>query len=130
MDGHPFSSILFAAHQLGARTLLGAPGIATRSKKLLGTKGIATRSNFQNRGQLRSLFASLPVALLLARVAVRRHGRRGTVLGAMGVEAQNACRAFASGALCPSHDPLGRVRLRSRCWKRAIYMTHSYHKLL
>ena len=29
---------------LGARTLLGAAGIATRSKKLLGAKGIATRS--------------------------------------------------------------------------------------
>ena len=29
---------------LGARTLLGAPGIATRNKKLLGAKGIATRS--------------------------------------------------------------------------------------
>ena len=27
---------------LGARTLLGAPGLTTRSKKLLGTKGIAT----------------------------------------------------------------------------------------
>ena len=29
---------------LGARTLLGAPGLTTRSKKLLVTKGIATRS--------------------------------------------------------------------------------------
>ena len=28
----------------GARTLLGAPGHTTRSKKLLGTKGIVTRS--------------------------------------------------------------------------------------
>ena len=30
------------ASLLGARTLLGAPGLTTRSKKLLGTKGIAT----------------------------------------------------------------------------------------
>ena len=30
---------------LGARTLLGAPGLTTRSKKRLVTKGIATRSN-------------------------------------------------------------------------------------
>ena len=29
---------------LVARTLLGAPGLTTRSKKLLGTKGVATRS--------------------------------------------------------------------------------------
>ena len=29
---------------LGARTLLGAPGLTTRSKKLLGAKGIATRN--------------------------------------------------------------------------------------
>ena len=29
---------------LGARTLLGAPGLTTRNKKLLGAKGIATRS--------------------------------------------------------------------------------------
>ena len=29
---------------LGARTLLGAPGLTTRSKKLLGAPGIATRS--------------------------------------------------------------------------------------
>ena len=29
---------------LGARTLLGAPGLTTRRKKLLGAKGIATRS--------------------------------------------------------------------------------------
>ena len=29
---------------LGARTLLGAPGLATRNKKLLGAPGIATRS--------------------------------------------------------------------------------------
>ena len=32
------------ASLLGTRTLLGAPGIATRSKKLLGAKGIATRN--------------------------------------------------------------------------------------
>ena len=30
---------------LGARTLLGAPGITTRKKKLLGAPGIATRSS-------------------------------------------------------------------------------------
>ena len=29
---------------LGARTLLGAPGLTTRSKTLLGSPGIATRS--------------------------------------------------------------------------------------
>ena len=29
---------------LGARTLLGAPGLTTSNKKLLGAKGIATRS--------------------------------------------------------------------------------------
>ena len=29
---------------LGARTLLGAPGIATRNKKLLGAPGLTTRS--------------------------------------------------------------------------------------
>ena len=29
---------------LGARMLLGAPGLTTRNKKLLGAKGIATRS--------------------------------------------------------------------------------------
>ena len=29
---------------LGARTLLGAPGLTTRNKKLLGAFGIATRS--------------------------------------------------------------------------------------
>ena len=29
---------------LGARTLLGAPGLTTRNKKLLGAKGIATRN--------------------------------------------------------------------------------------
>ena len=33
-----------AATDLGARTLLGAPGLTTRSKTLLGAKGIATRS--------------------------------------------------------------------------------------
>ena len=32
------------ASLLGARTLLGAPGLTTRSKKLLRAKGIATRS--------------------------------------------------------------------------------------
>ena len=34
---------------LGARTLLGAPGLTTRSKKLLGAKGIATRSKDASR---------------------------------------------------------------------------------
>ena len=32
------------ASLLGARTLLGAPGLTTRSKKLLRAKGIATSS--------------------------------------------------------------------------------------
>ena len=35
----------------GARTLLGGPGIATRSKKLLGAKGIATRSKDTTRNK-------------------------------------------------------------------------------
>ena len=35
---------------LGARTLLGPPGLTTRSKKLLGAKGIATRSKDATRG--------------------------------------------------------------------------------
>ena len=34
---------------LGAKTLLGAPGLTTRNKKLLGTKGIATRSKDATR---------------------------------------------------------------------------------
>ena len=38
---HPMA---YRASLLGARTLLGAPGHTTRSKKLLGTKGIATRN--------------------------------------------------------------------------------------
>ena len=33
-----------------SRTLLGAPGLTTRSKKLLGTKGITTRSKDATRG--------------------------------------------------------------------------------
>ena len=37
-------SFLFKVLLLGARTLLGAPGLTTRSKKLLGTMGIAARS--------------------------------------------------------------------------------------
>ena len=40
---------LGASLSLGARTLLGAPGLTTRSKKLLGTKGIATRSKDATR---------------------------------------------------------------------------------
>ena len=36
--------------QLGARTLLGAPGRTTKNKKLLGAKGIATRSKDATRG--------------------------------------------------------------------------------
>ena len=36
--------VLLFSSPLGARTLLGARGLTTRSKKLLGTKGIATRS--------------------------------------------------------------------------------------
>ena len=35
---------------LGARTLLGAPGLTTRSKKLLGAPGIAARSKDTTRG--------------------------------------------------------------------------------
>ena len=35
---------------LGARTLLRAPGLTTRNKKLLGAKGIATRSKDATRG--------------------------------------------------------------------------------
>ena len=35
---------------LGARTLLGAPGLTTRNNKLLGAKGIATRSKDATRG--------------------------------------------------------------------------------
>ena len=38
-----------ATRRLGARTLLGAPGIATRNKKLLGAKGIAIRSKDATR---------------------------------------------------------------------------------
>ena len=38
------ASVWLPASLLGARTLLGAPGLTTRSKKLLGAKGIATRS--------------------------------------------------------------------------------------
>ena len=34
---------------LGARTLLGAPGLTTRNKKLLGGPGIATRSRDATR---------------------------------------------------------------------------------
>ena len=37
-------SRLFALHVLGTRTLLGAPGLTTKSKKLLGAPGIASRS--------------------------------------------------------------------------------------
>ena len=40
----------FVYEQLGARTLLGAPGFTTRSKKLLGAPGIATRSKDATRG--------------------------------------------------------------------------------
>ena len=36
---------------LGARTLLGAPGRTTRSKKLLGALGIATRSKDATRNK-------------------------------------------------------------------------------
>ena len=35
--------------QLGARMLLGAPGLTTRSKKLLGAPGIATRNKDATR---------------------------------------------------------------------------------
>ena len=34
---------------LGARTLLGAPGLTTRNKKLLGAPGIVTRSMESSR---------------------------------------------------------------------------------
>ena len=36
---------------LGARTLLGAPGLTTRNKKLLSTKGIATSSKDATRSK-------------------------------------------------------------------------------
>ena len=36
------------------RTLLGAPGRTTRSKKLLGAPGIATRSKDATRGSCKS----------------------------------------------------------------------------
>ena len=36
---------------LGARTLLGPPGLATRSKKLLGTKGTAMRITRMSLGK-------------------------------------------------------------------------------
>ena len=39
-----------SAFLLGARTLLGAPGIATRSKKLLGAPGRTTRSKKATKG--------------------------------------------------------------------------------
>ena len=35
---------------LGARTLLGAPGLTTSNKTLLGAPGIATRSKDATRG--------------------------------------------------------------------------------
>ena len=38
------------ASLLGARTLLGAPGLTTSNKKLLGAKGVATRSKDATRG--------------------------------------------------------------------------------
>ena len=40
------------ASLLGARKLLRAPGRTTRNKKLLGAKGIATRSKEATRGSL------------------------------------------------------------------------------
>ena len=44
---------------LGARTLLGAPGLTTRSKRtLLGAKGIATRSKDATRGSVSTRWAS------------------------------------------------------------------------
>ena len=36
---------------LGARTLLGAPGLTTRNKKLLGAPGSATRSKDATRSK-------------------------------------------------------------------------------
>ena len=39
----------------GARTLLGAKGIATRSKKLLGAPGLTTRSKDATRSKGRGL---------------------------------------------------------------------------
>ena len=43
-DSWTHGHIVTRASLLGARTLLGPPGLTTRNKKLLGTKGIATRS--------------------------------------------------------------------------------------
>ena len=36
---------------LGARTLVGAPGIATKNKKLLGAPGLTTRSKDATRSK-------------------------------------------------------------------------------
>ena len=42
--------LMLLASLLGARTLLGAPGLTTWNKKLLGAPGIATRSKNATRG--------------------------------------------------------------------------------
>ena len=57
---------------LGARALLGAPGIATRNKKLLGAPGIATRSKDAFFG-FPSRFASLCGSILGLPAHQRRH---------------------------------------------------------
>ena len=43
-DGRLKLSYAWRPSPLGARTLVVAPGLTTRNKKLLGAKGIATRS--------------------------------------------------------------------------------------
>ena len=53
---------LFLLRATGARTLLGPPGLTTRSKKLLGAKGIATRSKDTTRGSYRRAYLSVPLS--------------------------------------------------------------------
>ena len=51
--GNRGKAAMFSANPvlLGARTLLGAPGLTTRNKKLLGAPGIATRSKDATRSK-------------------------------------------------------------------------------
>ena len=64
---------------LGARTLLGAPGLTTRSKKLLGAKGIATRSKKQLHRNVHKAFTSPsgPRAFLPLSQAAQSSGASG-----------------------------------------------------
>ena len=50
---------------LGARTLLGAPGIATSSKKLLGAPGLTTRSKDATR--VHTVLKLMPIKTLTAK---------------------------------------------------------------